>query len=251
MVHGTRGEISNHLYYFFPTVDRFSEGVVKPILTIPGLKCPACTTYRGMRRIPRKCPDEIASFLSDRPPGPMSLQEFKTLHSIWAKVRDEDDPATLQPGDIFSPLKWTPPKNASSRKLFWPQFSNVVSTRQLFEEVCEIAPGCIEAVEIDGSPYVEWHFVWSTASFAATYAGNVQFKCKVCDLTETRYSEKYETLLQDQTRGRWIERSNISPQPLFKSHIYFPGFLASEPLATFLLKMVLTSVGQEIITIPP
>lgn len=228
------------LVHVAPNVERISEGFVRSRISVPGLSCPECGTWTGMRRIPQPCPPEIQNFIRGQKQSPMSLLALSQLNEIWSQVRSPSSPELLYPGDMFSPVQWAPPK--IGRDLYWPQYSNVVSSSRLFDLINSMTNGCLKSMEIDNSNLVEWIFTWHTADLAKHADGNEVVACKRCPMTKTIYSDQYDKLLRQQEKGKWIYRSNCFSHDLFLSHIFYPGFLTTQKVASVLQDTFLDGV---------
>jgi hypothetical protein len=230
--------------------DRSSDGCIEPIVSLGGIKCPACGIWVGMRRIPVPCPRALQTLLDHYGRSVLVPEEFDEINRVWAGERPARiRPERLEPGDIFSPVEWKLDKPHGA-DLHWPAFSNIVSPIGVIDALRSACVTGVRAVHIRrtnaSQAWAEWSFEYHTAE---KVLAEFRSLCELCKYWRVEAPVAHEQEVATLEARNVLPRNSIPPADLFLSHIYYPGFIASGRAMEILMSLGLKRFLRRPLTI--
>lgn len=239
------------------------DGYAESPFSVPGVSCPFCDSWAGLRKLSIECPVELREeleFVAQQTPC-LPLDKFNQYVDRWNAVISKHGHAVkLLPGDRFQPTIWQIP-TSPQYEIYWPFLSIILHDNQVskfreaglqgvsFHQVINGKVGDDRTIEdlpepenepedvLDQVPPVadpirfgsfsEMLIETETISEYRDAESTLVMKCDACGYDRYEQSIDQKKQLSHYRRSRTIPNRYAPQSDIFLSHI-FPGFVVSQ-----------------------
>ncbi len=221
------------MWHIRPTADHDTHGYIEHELVIGGIKCTHCGVSASGRRILAACPEPIKPLLVQADGLPIDAALLAEINRLW-RLQDKAPtaPQKLLGGDIFGPAHWRERPTAKGC-IFWPMnclCATKINLAELFMAACLSGLGVLPISRSDGEidETVEWVVEEHTAYRYWEEDGNRVTECDECGRTVFNESHANRAATTRHRREKTLPNRFIGKTDIFRSHIFYPGFVVSD-----------------------
>ncbi len=223
---------------FLITPDNVGEktGYLEYEYKMPGVACPFCGAWIGLRVLSMSLPDDAKALISKCSSKPVSPAEFLDLKQICEALIQEQ-PLDLEPGDRFQPAQWMTEVSPNDSAIQWLFDSEVIASSKFAGDLIAAKVSGIDLHKVISPTSRDFFHVSVTNHSAHRYQGEEGNSIAICEhCGHQSFSESIENRLRTNAhrKHRTIQLQYVLDADVFLSHLWFPGLVVKSNVVEIL-----------------